>query len=99
MTSTAVTVVQEIDAHIRKCGGGYSTWYVGIASDARDRLFNDHGVHEKGDAWIIRDAGSESEARRIEKYFLDRGCKGGGGGGDHTTHFVYAYKINSHTRE
>ena len=92
-------IISDITNHIRECGGRYLDWYVGIASDPRKRLFEDHNVDEKNDAWIIRDAESEAMARKIEKYFLDLGCKGAGGGGDYSTHYVYAYKINSHTVE
>ena len=89
----------EIDAYIRKIGGGYPTWYCGIASKPRDRLFTDHNVAENGGSWIYRAAGSENAARSIEEYFLKKGCKGGGGGGDGGTRYVYAYKITSTTRE
>ena len=93
-----LSIVQEIDNHIRAHGGGYPAWYVGIAADPRDRLFNDHNVHEKGDAWIHRDAGSEQAAREVEQHFLGLGCQGGGGGGSYPTRYVYAYKMAAHTR-
>ncbi len=89
----------DINGYIRRCGGSYSGWYVGIASDARDRLFNGHGVREHGGAWILRDAGSEAAARRIEQYFLSLGCRGGPGGGDWGSRYVYAYKVTPLTRE
>lgn len=95
---TVARIIQEIENYIHKYGGGYSRWYVGIASDSRDRLFNDHNVDESNDAWIIRDCGSEAAARKYEKYFLDRGCDGGTGGGDSATRYAYAYKKNAHTR-
>lgn len=96
--SVAVSVVQEIDDYIRAHGGGYRAWYVGIAADPRDRLFNGHCVREHGDAWIFRNAGSESAARQAENYLLSLGCRGGDGGGSCQTCFVYAYKMAPHTR-
>lgn len=95
---TVAEIIQEIDNYISKRGGGYSDWYVGIASDPHDRVFNDHNVDKNNDAWIIRDCGSEVAARKVEKYFLDRGCDGGTGGGDNSTTYAYAYKKNTHTR-
>ena len=92
-------IIADIDAHIRNCGGTYSAWYCGIASDPRQRLFTDHNVDEKNGAWIIRDCGTDTAARRVEEHFLKKGCKGGGGGGDRTTRYVYAYKITNTTRE
>ncbi len=95
---TVTQIIQEIDNHIHKCGGGYSRWYVGIASDPRDRVLNDHNVDENNDAWIVRDCGSETAARKVEKHFLGLGCDGGAGGGDSSTTYAYAYKKNAHTR-
>ncbi len=37
-------VFAETKAHIAHCGGSYSSWYAGIASDARDGLFSGHCV-------------------------------------------------------
>jgi hypothetical protein len=92
-------IAQEIDDYINKSGGGYSSWYVGIASDPRIRLFNDHNVDEKNDYWIYRACGSDTSARKVEEYFINKGCKGGTGGGDYTTQSVYAYKIGRNTVE
>lgn len=92
-------VISAIDNHIRKCGDDYRNWYCGITSNPRQRLFVDHNVDEKNGSWIYKDAGSEDAARRVEQYFLDKGCKGGGGGGDFASRYVYAYRITSSTRE
>jgi len=76
-----------------------SSWYVGIATDARNRLFNDHNVSEKEGSWIYRNANSERDARDTEKHLLDNyNYKGGTGGGDKPT-YVYAYKITNTTVE
>ena len=92
------TVISDINDHIKKCGGSYSNWYAGIATDPSDRLFNDHNVDKDNDAWVYRDCGTESAARAVEKHFLNLGCKGGPGGGI-APQYTYAYKINNHTRQ
>lgn len=92
-------IAQEIDDHIRNGGGEYPSWYVGIASDPHARLFNDHNVDENTGYWIYHDCGSDNSARKVEEYFINKGCKGGAGGGDNTTRYVYAYKISRNTRE
>lgn len=92
-------IAGEIATYINNNGGSPRAWYVGIASDPRTRLFNDHNVQERGDDWIYRDCGTHQVARDIEQHFLNQGCDGGPGGGDHTTRFVYAYKKNGHTRQ
>lgn len=87
------SVVQgEITDHISRCGGPYSAWYVGIASDIRQRLFGDHRVDEEGDSWIFRTCASEDVARGIEDHFLALGADGGPGGGGKDSKVVYAYK-------
>jgi hypothetical protein len=92
-------VINDFEIYIRQHGGGYSAWYCGVAADPKSRLFNDHNVDKNG-AWIHSgDTGSDDVARNIEDYFLSKGCKGGGGGGDSGTRYVYAYKITSTTRE
>ena len=62
---------------------------MGIAASPRDRLFNDHNVREKGDAWIFREATSSAVAREVESYFIDvKGTRGGAGGGDASSRSV-----------
>jgi len=94
------TVKQEIKEHIKSRGGAYSDWYVGIAADASQRLFNDHNVDRKKDYWIYRECGSSAAAREVEEYFTNTlGTDGGPGGGDQSTRSVYAYKKGSNTKE
>lgn len=89
----------DIINYIKDRGGVYNTWYVGIATDVKQRLFGDHNVSREHDFWIYRNALSESDAREIEKFIIDTyKTKGGTGGGDHPK-WVYAYKITDSTRE
>ena len=92
------TIKSDLETHIAKGGGGFGAWYVGIAKDPRDRLFNGHGVQEKGDWWIYRQAESSDAARSVESRFVNAlGTAGGTGGGDPDSTFVYAYKKSAHT--
>jgi len=50
MTNTKESIKVDIKAYIQNNGGAYSDWYVGIASDPKERLFTDHNVSEKGGA-------------------------------------------------
>ncbi len=92
-------VAAEIEAHMGKSDHAYPAWYIGIAADPRRRLFIDHGVDERGGTWIYCNAGTDMAARSVENHFLSQGCKGGAGGGDRSTTFVYAYLITNGTRE
>ncbi|MFQ5903596.1 MAG: hypothetical protein ACE5JO_07895 [Candidatus Binatia bacterium] len=98
MPSTEQEIISDIKKYIQQGGGTYSAWYVGISQKARDRLFNGHGVHEKGDWWIYRQAYTSKAARNVERYFVNTlGADGGTGGGDEDADYVYAYKKSSHT--
>ncbi|MEK7616663.1 MAG: hypothetical protein AAB414_01265 [Patescibacteria group bacterium] len=44
MPQTNQVIIAEIKAYMAQGGGSYSDWYVGIAADPRQRLFNDHSV-------------------------------------------------------
>jgi hypothetical protein len=96
--SPAQQIVNDIHAHIQKCGGQPSEWYVGIA-DSTDRLFIDHNVSRASGQWIFRTAETSAIAREVERAFHNAGYAGGPGGGDYNTKMVYAYRITSTTRE
>ncbi len=99
MAADKATAIAEIKAYREKNGGGYSQWYVGITANPKSRLFNDHQVKEKGDAWIFRQCVTSRIAREVEDHFLALGMKGGPGGGDNDSDYVYAYLIARHTVE
>ncbi len=99
MASDKGTIISDIKSHVANNGSGYSQWYVGITTDPKQRLFTDHAVKEKGDTWIYRKCASSDVARAVEKYFLAQGMKGGSGGGDDNSDYVYAYKTAGHTVE
>lgn len=87
-----MTVEQEIDSLIQNSGGNYREWYVGLAINPRQELFDAHHVSEKSGIWIYKDAGREIAARDIEAIFLKKGCKGGTVKKD-SSRFVYVYKM------
>ncbi len=92
-------IIQSFKDYMAKNGEEYSDWYVGIASDPKKRLFNDHNVRENPGIWIYDDAETQKIAREIEEYFINLGTDGGSGGGDSSTTYVYAYKKTAYTNE
>jgi hypothetical protein len=100
MAKDVKTIIQETNDYlVNKCGrGNYSDYYVGITKNIQDRLFGAHAVPEKY-CWIWHETNSEIDARSIEKYFLDKGMKGAGGGGDKESVYVYVYRISPVTNE
>jgi hypothetical protein len=97
--STIAQTIRDLLAHIKSRGGRYSDWYCGIAAEPRHRLFVDHQVSEENGHWMYRSCATDDDAREVEAYFHELGCKGAGGGGDRHTRYVHAYRITSDTRE
>ena len=54
----------------------YSIWTIGVTDDA-DRRKAEHGNPKY---WMQWNPDSETAARNVEKYFLDKGMKGAPGG-------------------
>jgi hypothetical protein len=98
LSAAETAIINDIITYSNKEGNPKSTWYVGIASDPKNRLFNDHNVDKEHGWWIYRDTDSDTSARKIESFLLERyGFDGDNGGGDYTTKSVYAYKKTSST--
>ena len=93
-------VVSDIVSYIQESGGDFSSWYVGIADDARSRLFKEHNVDEASGLWIFDNAITENCARNAERRIIeDHRTQGIVGGAGYTTTSVYAYKITASTRQ
>ncbi len=95
------TIKTIIQIFIKMNGNKPSDWYVGIASDSKKRLFEEHKVKEEDTmSYIYEDCGTDEIAREIEDYLVNTfGTDGAPGGGDESTKFVYAYKKTSSTVE
>lgn len=100
MAESKQAIIDAIKNLIKNNGGNYSEFYVGIAKDPEDRLFNYHDVDKASGIYDYWEAYDDESAREVEKYCIDTlGTKGGGGGGDENSDNVYAYKITPDTDE
>jgi hypothetical protein len=98
MAQSERAILNAIVAFIRSEGGHFDTWYSGITSDIKPRLFGDHGVPEKDHWYIFRQAESLLSARKIELALIFQyGTDGDLGSGNVDTTFVYSYKKTSVT--
>ena len=97
MADSEEEIKEDIMDFIRREGGAYSDWYVGISEDLERRLFKEHNVR-KENGYITRLAYNSEVARRVEDYFVNTiGTDGETGGGDVDANGVYAYKKRSYT--
>jgi len=90
------TLVKRIRMYMSKFEGNYSDWYVGIAKDIDEELFEKHKVDENG-IWISFGADTDEIAKKVEKYFLDKNCDGNPVKLEENVRIIYAYKKNSKT--
>ena len=71
-------------------GRTYHLWYIGITDDLERRKAEHDSAGDSTKYWQSWKADTETIARNVEKYFLDKGMKGGTGGGEHPT-YVYIF--------
>jgi hypothetical protein len=77
----------------------YFSWYVGIASNPHNRLFQEHNIEMDFPWWVICKARNSEEARIAEKLIIEKHrTDGGSGGGDEKSIYVYAYKKTETTK-
>lgn len=82
MASESV-IKAEIEGIVR---GGYSAWTVGVTDDPTRRK-TEHGNPPQWHQW---NADTQTIARNVERYFLDKGMKGAPGGAGRAD-YVYIF--------
>lgn len=92
-------IITAFEKFMGQHGQYYGEFYVGIASDPIDRLTNGHGCDATVPNVYWTQPLHTNIVRDIENYFLQKGARGGSGGGGFNTCYIYAYKITSGTRE
>lgn len=91
-------IIEKVDQHLNKSGKNYySEFYIGITNEPERRLFNEHGVSKEESWWIYIPANNAATARKVEQYYLNKGMRGGNGGGNDNSIFVYCYIVTPTT--
>ena len=99
---TRDAIIRDFDAHLKKSNRQYySEFYIGITNNIDERLFGSHKVPRENHWWIYSPADTEEIAREVEKFYLDKGMRGGTGGGtgNGDAKYVYCYLVTSYTVE
>ena len=100
MSENSNVIVQKIVEYINSCTGKYfSDYYAGITKSPEDRLFREHNVDKESGCWTYRPAINIDHARDAEKKLLEKEMKGGDGGGNDSSVYVYCYQITNQTKE
>ena len=94
------TIIGEMKKFVNRCGGYADQWYIGLSAHPKRSLFNRHNVNEgKGD-WLFIKAQSGTDARDIEKYFVNNiGLDGSLSERIFTPRYVYIYKKTLFTHQ
>ena len=96
---TRTQIIDDIEDCIGRNGGNFSEWYVGFTGNPKVKLFGQHKLKDKGDAWISRLAKDEYEAHEVAEFFrTSHRTKGPGGQPADNDIYVYAYKMKPHTK-
>lgn len=90
------TLIKRIRMYMSKFEGDYPDWFIGIAKDLDQDLFELHNVDENG-IWISFGADTEEIAKNVERYFMDKKTDGKPAKLEDDTRIVYVYKKNSKT--
>jgi len=64
-------MIEEIEGHIRKFGGGFGEWCVGTAKDSRGPFFRRHLAADLGDGLIYREAFTTSAADQVLDHLVN----------------------------
>lgn len=88
-------VTYDINAYMRKYGGAWSDWYVGITTNENieNQLFTQHQVKEEGGCWIYRTVTSNKIAKTALDYYKKHGARVGEHGSGPTAVKIYAFKL------
>ncbi len=89
----------EILAYIKEFGGDFNDWYVGISSDPKNTMFQEHRVHKEDDIWLYKQALTFTACKTVQDYFLDILKTDGKAiiNGDEDTDCVYLFKKSTRT--
>lgn len=99
MVHSGKQIVSRIRGHIRKRGGVFAKWFVGVSKEPRSRLFVNHAVRKKGDYWILVRAESSVVAQRVKSFLVAKvGMAAVKDAAGKNPDFVYAYMKSSHTK-
>jgi len=81
------TIMSEIESRVQSAKTKkYSIWTIGVTDDPQTRKQK----HDDPKYWMQWNADSEQDARDIESHFIDKGMKGGTGGGG-SADWVYIF--------
>lgn len=100
MANSYDQIVTAIDEHLQKSGKRYySEFYIGVASNASKKLFEEHHVNKENSWWIFRTASTPAIANKVKEHYLNLGMRGRNGENNSDAMMVYCYAVTLTTTE
>ncbi|MFP4466672.1 MAG: hypothetical protein ACLFP1_06455 [Candidatus Goldiibacteriota bacterium] len=90
---------EAIIEYVRKKGGPFSGWYVGVSKKPDKSIFKDHKVPKKGSPWFYKFASDSMESARVYEQLLMMGFDGDKKSSDPGAFGVYVYRKSKETKE
>lgn len=89
----------EMFSYIKEFDSDFSAWYVGIASDPKAKMKDQHGVDLDKDIWLYKQALSFTACKTIQRYFIENLKTNGElvASGNEDMDCVYLYKKSERT--
>jgi hypothetical protein len=104
-TLTMVFSVQQVKyeflAYMKEFDPVFSNWYVGLADQPKEALFDLHGVRNAEDPWLYKQLLTNRAACTVQNYFIEHLKTAGVPAIEQSEDVdcVYLYKIAAHTRQ
>lgn len=101
MVFSVQQVKYEFLAYIKEFDPTFSNWYVGLADQPKQALFEQHGVRDAEDPWLYKQLLTHRAARTVSQYFIEHLKTAGELPPEQSENVdcVYLYKISAHTRQ
>jgi hypothetical protein len=101
MVFSVQQVKYEFLAYIKEFDPTFSNWYVGVADQPRQALFEHHGVRDAEDPWLYKQLLTNRAARPVQPYGSAHRKTAGASPVEQSENVdcVYLYKVAAHTRQ
>jgi hypothetical protein len=101
MVFSVQQVKYEFLAYIKEFDPTFSNWYVGLADQPKQALFEHHGVRDAEDPWLYKQLLTNRAARTVQQYFIEHLKTAGAPLIEQSENVdcVYLYKVAAHTRQ
>lgn len=101
MVFSVQQVKYEFLAYIKEFDPVFSNWYVGLADQPKQALFERHRVRDAEDPWLYKQLLTNRAARTVQDYFIGHLRTAGAPPMEQSEDVdcVYLYRIAAHTRQ